>query len=335
MKAILFSLLTLTAFALSPASAQPAPSQSAQQAKDEVKLSADVAKLFNEGKFDEALPLARRLLSMREQVAGKDTLVVAAALNTIGMIYLKKEKYFDASPFFQRSLKITETIQGADSLSVSMILDRLALISYFKGDYDKTEEQYNRALAIREKLLGATNIEVLNSLSRLADFYQLRRDYKKAETYLQRIITVKEGASVSPGSLAETIYQYACLKRKMNDQTSAESMEARAGSLLMSDAENALDVAPPDVGTVNGRALTLAKPAYPEQARATRETGDVEVQVVINEAGKVIRACAMTGSSVFWRGSEAAAYRSVFSTTTLDGKPIKVTGIISYHYVAN
>jgi tetratricopeptide (TPR) repeat protein len=331
MRAILFSVLTLITFGLSPAFSHAALLQATQQADDEVKLSAQVVKLFNEEKYDEALPLARRLLLIREKAAGKDSLVVANALNTIGSLYLKKEKYLDATSFFERALKITETIQG-DSLSVGMLLDKLAVTNYVRGDYDKTEAQYKRALAIREKLLGPTHAEVLNSLSLLADYYKLRQQYKKAETYLQRMVAAKESAAGASSDLAETIYQYACLKRKMNERGEAEKMEARAESLLDTNGVGVPSAFPIDFGIVNGRAIELAKPSYPAEAKAVQQSGTVQVRVLINEAGKVIRACAISGPSVFWRATEVAAYRSAFSQTSIEGRPVKVTGFITYNF---
>lgn len=323
----LFLLLTLNA--------QTALPQGTKPSEDEVKLSAEVTRLYNARKYDEALPRAKRLLQVREATTGKESLVVANALNTIGMIYIGRDQYLEALSYFERALKITEAAQGAETLSVSQILDRLALINYFRSDYNKTEAQYMRALAIREKLLGPTNIEVLNSYSRLADFYQTRRQYKKAETYLQRIITVKESATGSSNSLAETIYQYACLKRKMDERKEAEQLEARASGLLDTAELGVPSAFPIDVGFVNGRALDLPKPSYPEEAKVVRENGKVLVQVLINEEGKVIRACAHSGPSVFWRVAEGAAYRSVFTPTTIEGKPVKVTGSITYNFVAN
>jgi tetratricopeptide (TPR) repeat protein len=331
--AFLFAIGTLASLVALANAAYP---RGMQQAEDEAKLSADVIRQYNEGKYDEALPLAKRLLAIRETVAGKDSLRVAIVLNTIGSLYLNREKYFEASPYFERSLKITETVLGKGDPTVAQILDRLALINYVKGEHGSAEEQYRRALAIREGVLGPTNIEVLNSLSKLADFYEQTGDYKKAEEYLQRSIAAKESASdPSTNGLAETIYQYACLKRKMNEPDSAKDLESRAARLMPIAPDRNPGVAPTEAGIVNGRALKLTKPPYPVEAKRRATSGDVRVRVLIDEAGKVIRACAITGPSVFSRVSEAAAYHSLFSPTTLDGKPVKIIGRIEYHFNGN
>jgi len=316
-------------------SAQTISSQDTQQAEDETQLTAKITTLYNEGKFDEALPLAKRLLTIREKGVEKDSLLMANVLNTIGAIFIAKGKYLDAEPFYQRSLKITEAKTSPDGIHVARILDKLALISYAKHDYGKTEEIYKRSLSIWEKLLGPTHPEVLNSLSRLADFYQLTEEYKKAEPLLQRIVAVRENATGSTHEgLSETLYQYSCLKRKMKRPDEADKLEARAYSLLDVAVGDIQKILLTDVGIVNGRALNLAKPSYPEEALRSRQTGEVYVRVLINEEGKVIRACAITGPSVFWRGTELAAYQSVFSPTTIGDKPVKVIGIVTYNFKA-
>ena len=43
-------------------------------------------------------------------------------------------------------------------------------------------------------------------------------------------------------------------------------------------------------GILNGKALSLPKPEYPEAARAVKASGAVSVKVLIDEAGNVISA---------------------------------------------
>jgi protein TonB len=85
---------------------------------------------------------------------------------------------------------------------------------------------------------------------------------------------------------------------------------------------------------INGKAISIPKPPYPDEARASRVSGTVTVRVVIDETGKVIRACAVQGPSLLMRNSEAAAYNARFTPTKLSGQPVKVTGLITYNFVA-
>ena len=91
--------------------------------------------------------------------------------------------------------------------------------------------------------------------------------------------------------------------------------------------------APISAGVLNGKATYLPKPAYPPIAKATHASGTVNVQVVIDESGKVISANAVSGHPLLQASAIAAARQAKFSPTVLSGQPVKVTGIIVYHFV--
>ena len=74
-------------------------------------------------------------------------------------------------------------------------------------------------------------------------------------------------------------------------------------------------------------------PQYPQEARAERISGQVQVQVTIDEAGNVISAQAISGHKLLREVCEIAARKSKFNPTTLSGQPVKVTGIIVYNFV--
>ncbi len=86
-------------------------------------------------------------------------------------------------------------------------------------------------------------------------------------------------------------------------------------------------------GVLNGKAIALPKPSYPAAARAIRATGTVEVQVVIAEDGTMYSAESISGHPLLRSSSEIAACGSRFMPTLLEGKPVKVAGIIKYNYV--
>jgi TonB family protein len=86
-------------------------------------------------------------------------------------------------------------------------------------------------------------------------------------------------------------------------------------------------------GVLNGTALTLTIPTYPTEARQTRAGGGVNVQVTIDEQGNVVSAKAISGDPLLKAASEEAARSSKFAPTTLQGVPVKVTGVIYYNFV--
>ena len=86
-------------------------------------------------------------------------------------------------------------------------------------------------------------------------------------------------------------------------------------------------------GVVNGKALSLPKPAYPAEARKEKAGGAVTVQVTIDEQGDVVSAKAVSGHELLRDASEQAALGAKFSPTLLEGIPVKVRGVVVYNFV--
>ena len=105
-------------------------------------------------------------------------------------------------------------------------------------------------------------------------------------------------------------------------------------------------------GVLNGKAISLPKPPYPEEAKKDGAEGRVSVIVTIDEEGNVIEAKAAAEYKVagtvndngepemkpihpaLREAAETAARAAKFSPTKLSGQPVKVTGTIVYNFVA-
>jgi protein TonB len=85
-------------------------------------------------------------------------------------------------------------------------------------------------------------------------------------------------------------------------------------------------------GVLNGTAVNLPPPTYPEVAKRMRVAGIVTVQVIVDETGKVISAEATTGPPSLRDVAVQAALRARFSPTKLSGQPVKVSGLINYKF---
>jgi len=85
-------------------------------------------------------------------------------------------------------------------------------------------------------------------------------------------------------------------------------------------------------GVLNGTALALPPPVYPEAAKRMRTAGLVEVAVVLDESGKVVSATATSGPTILRDAAVQAALRARFSPTKLSGQPVKVSGVINYKF---
>lgn len=88
------------------------------------------------------------------------------------------------------------------------------------------------------------------------------------------------------------------------------------------------------VGVLNGKALKLPKPGYPMTARGSAVSGTVSVEVLVDEQGNVFRAQAISGHPMLHQVARDAACGAKFSPTVMDQRPIRVSGVITYNFVA-
>lgn len=88
-------------------------------------------------------------------------------------------------------------------------------------------------------------------------------------------------------------------------------------------------------GVVNGKAIALPVPVYSSAAKAIGASGIVNVEVTIDESGKVISARAVSGHGMLRQSAERAARDARFKPTLLTNEPVKVTGVIVYNFTRN
>ena len=86
-------------------------------------------------------------------------------------------------------------------------------------------------------------------------------------------------------------------------------------------------------GVLNGKAISLPMPVYPDAARAVRACGSVTVRVTIDENGGVISAEAVSGHPLLRASAVEAAKAATFSQTSLSGQLVKVSGLLTYNFV--
>jgi protein TonB len=83
---------------------------------------------------------------------------------------------------------------------------------------------------------------------------------------------------------------------------------------------------------IEGKAVSKPQPAYPWLARTLEISGDVAVDVVVDESGNVTAAKPTSGPFLLRRAAVDAAYKARFTPTLLSGQPVKVKGLITYRF---
>ena len=313
---------------------QPAAQKSEETSPELVearKLNVEVVKLYKAGDYEEATQLAKRVLQILEKSLTPGDQQLNSALYNLGELYLARRKYGEAEGYYQRLLASYEQASRQDHTAMAKALDRLGFLNYMRLDFDDAERFYQRSLALREQEPGPGHLDVATSLFNLAEFYRLRGDYAKAEPLYQRAIEIK-GKALGPEDkdVELALERYSCLYYAMNRQDQWKDARSQFSFIPQKDkyADDSKEV-------LNGKAIDLPIPAYPQEARQSRLSGIVVIKINVDETGKVTKAGDMCGSHPLLVGAAVgAAYKARFTPTLLSGAPVPVSGLITYRFVA-
>src|SRR5690242_7793179 len=149
--------------------------QEPPELQEAATLYDSAVKLYDERRYNEAIPPAKRALEIRIKLLPPNDVRVSSSLSTLGKIYAANKDYKPAREVFQRLLDMQEKQFGPENLRLAETLEWLAMLQFQAENSREAEAAYKRALAIREKGLGSSHAQVARSLYALAEFYRAER----------------------------------------------------------------------------------------------------------------------------------------------------------------
>lgn len=290
------------------------------------RLNASVIKLFKEEKYDEALPLATRVLAIREKSLAADHQLIASSLTNLAEIYVKQKKFKEAEALLQRLLSITVKRSGAESLPVATVLHRLGMVQFREHDTVAAESSLLRALSLREKLLPPDNVELALSLFSLAEYYAGRADYKRAAPLYQRALAIWEKKlDKKDPQLTSVTNRYICFldgRERVDDIRSflQGRRDYRVGDELLPE------------GIAYGTVTFKLQPPYPLGNNSFISYNRTVIKTLVDETGKVVKAVVLCGDRTLAGPSLRLALKERFQPTFAEGKPVRVSSLIIYQY---
>jgi tetratricopeptide (TPR) repeat protein len=144
--AALFTAALFTAAFLLLSSAAFAASTSYE---DELRSSSE---LYEQGRFQEAIPHAKKALALAEQEIGTDDVAFAGLLDNLAALYEAEMHYTQAQTLYRRALDIRVKAFGPRHPEVIKSLINLALTYDALGQYDAAEKMDARATEIIEAI---------------------------------------------------------------------------------------------------------------------------------------------------------------------------------------
>lgn len=222
--------------------------------------------LQNQGRYQDAIPLAEQALAMREQTLPADHLDIADSLNILANLYRLQGEYMQAEPLYLRSLAIREKKLGLTDRLVAESQNNLADLYRLQGRYDQAFPLYQSSLAIREQKLGTNHPDVAKTLNGEGELYRLQGMYDKAEPLYQRSLSILE-QQLGPNheEVARVLNNLAALHKAKGQYSQATPLYQRCLSIF----EATLGQNHPEVATsLNNLAALLQAEGQYDQAQS-------------------------------------------------------------------
>ncbi len=182
---------------------------------------------FQQGNYEETIPLAESVLEMAEEYFGPVHINVAASLNNLAMLYRNTGRYKDADSMFIRSIRIKEELLGKDHYEVAKLCSNLGVSYYRQKEYEKAESLFVRSIDVARKHTG-NNPRISQTIMRLAKTYEDAGKYGKAEeTYLEALSLAESGWDSDHVVLQDMLREVAAFYRKQGHAEKAREYEKR------------------------------------------------------------------------------------------------------------
>ena len=117
-----------------------------------------ITALAQEGRYGEAVGLARKLATEAERTSGRQSLWTATTLVVLAQALQAQDELAEAERVLRRALAIREKALGANHPDVAAVLATLGQISLSQNRLKDAERDTVRAIAIDESALGPDNL---------------------------------------------------------------------------------------------------------------------------------------------------------------------------------
>ncbi|NEP26593.1 CHAT domain-containing tetratricopeptide repeat protein, partial [Moorena sp. SIO3I6] len=155
------------------------------------RLNQQAEQLYQQGKYNEAIPLAEQALAIRKKIFVNNHLDVATSLNYLALLYKLQGRYAEAIPLAEQALAIRKKVLGDNHLDVAASLNNLAELYKLQARYAEAEPLYQQSLAITKQQLGDNDLYVATGLNNLALLYKLQARYTEAESLYQKSLDIR------------------------------------------------------------------------------------------------------------------------------------------------
>jgi len=146
--------------------------------------------LYAEGRYREAEPFARKMLSIAERSFNDKPQVVVWGLQKLADVLWRLDRYTESEPLYKHALVIREKEFGPEHSYVAETLNGLALLRCDQGRYAEAEQLYKRAIKIWEKPGESNRPNLAMCLSNLGLLLVDQDRCTEAQALYKRALTI-------------------------------------------------------------------------------------------------------------------------------------------------
>jgi tetratricopeptide (TPR) repeat protein len=155
-----------------------------QQLRLADRLVRQSEELGDQGKYDEALPLAEQALQIRKKLLGNEHWITSTSLIDLGWLYREKGDNARAETLYQQALTLRKRVLGEDHPWYGAALNNLGWLHTYRGEYERAEKLFRQAATIHRRAEGEGSSNYKTSLNNLIQLYtRMARKYEKAEDF--------------------------------------------------------------------------------------------------------------------------------------------------------
>src|SRR5262249_23266861 len=142
----------------------------------------EMPKLRGQGRLRDVVPVAARVVAIRERHLGPESGFLARALNAHGISYNETGQYKLAEPVFRRAIAAAEKAFGAGHPGTISAKSNFAICLQGLGRYKEAQNLHEDILKMRTEIFGPDSPETAIAANNLALSLEYQAFYRAAET---------------------------------------------------------------------------------------------------------------------------------------------------------
>jgi Tfp pilus assembly protein PilF len=153
-------------------------------------VSQQCVELRRAGKFQEALPLARKALATYQKLLGEEHPSTATSYGIMASSLDDLVKYAEAEVLHRRALALRRRLLGEEHPDTAQSYGNLAMNLNYQGKYDEAELLFRRALALTRDVRGEEHSDMAACSLNLAVNLGTQGKYTEAEPLYRRALAI-------------------------------------------------------------------------------------------------------------------------------------------------